>query len=88
MLDDERVQVLAGEHIDGGSLLFSELRRSISGVSQKMLTSTLRARERDGFVIRTITPTVPVRVDYAMTNLGPEVMVPTNGLADWALRNR
>ncbi|MCY1076308.1 MULTISPECIES: winged helix-turn-helix transcriptional regulator [Archangium] len=80
--------ILVMRTLDGGSLRFSELRRSISGVSQKMLTATLRALERDGFVTRTVTPTVPARVDYTMTDLGREVMVPINALATWALRNQ
>ncbi|MET9604561.1 helix-turn-helix domain-containing protein [Streptomyces sp. NPDC006512] len=53
-----------------GSLRYSDLGRKIPGVSQKMLTQTLRSLERDGLVTRTVTPTVPVRVDYSLTELG------------------
>lgn len=72
----------------GGSQRFSELRRSISAVSQKMLTSTLRNLERDGFVTRTVTPTIPPRVDYELTELGRDVMTPVSAIAQWALTRR
>ena len=71
-----------------GSLRFTELRRGIGSVSQKMLTSTLRALERDGYVRRTVTPTIPPRVDYELTPMGREVLTPINALAAWALANR
>ena len=58
----------------GHTLRFSELRREIPGVSQKVLTLTLRALERDGFVSRTSFNTIPPRVDYALTELGNEVL--------------
>ncbi|ADO73533.1 Transcriptional regulatory protein [Stigmatella aurantiaca DW4/3-1] len=67
---------------------FSELRRCISGVSQKMLTATLRKLERNGFITRKVTPTVPARVDYALSALGRDVMVPIDALASWALANQ
>lgn len=66
---------------------FNELRREIGGVSQKMLSSTLRALERDGFVSRTVHPTVPPRVDYALTDLGRELLVPVAALGEWAMAN-
>ena len=71
-----------------GSLRFSELQRSIENVSKKMLTATLRNLERDGFISRTVTPTVPVRVDYELTALGHEVLVPLEALANWAIDRR
>ncbi|MEU3775341.1 helix-turn-helix domain-containing protein [Streptomyces sp. NPDC032472] len=55
---------------EGGSMRYSDLGRKIPGVSQKMLTQTLRSLERDGLVTRTVTATVPVRVDYRLTELG------------------
>src|SRR5262245_56754394 len=55
---------------DDEAVRFSELRRRIEGVSQKMLTQTLRALERDGLVSRTVYPTVPVTVEYRLTALG------------------
>ena len=70
-----------------GSWRYSELEREIGTVSKKMLTSTLRNLERDGFVTRTVTPTIPPRVDYALTALGREVMEPLDVLARWALDN-
>lgn len=63
---------------------FSELSRRISGVSQKMLTQTLRALERDGMVIRTVTPTVPVTVTYELTDLGCSLQVVMRGIKAWA----
>ena len=66
---------------------FNELRREIGGVSQKMLSSTLRSLERDGFVSRTVQPTVPPRVDYALTDLGRELLGPVAALGEWAMEN-
>ena len=66
---------------------FSELRTVIGGISQKMLTTTLRNLERDGFVTRTAFATIPPRVDYELTDLGRELLVPVNALGDWARSN-
>src|SRR5450432_46660 len=63
---------------------FSELRRSIEGISQRMLTLTLRQLERDGLVSRTVHATVPPRVDYALTPLGESVLEPLTALMGWA----
>jgi DNA-binding HxlR family transcriptional regulator len=71
-----------------GSKRFSELMRGIETVSQKMLTSTLRGLERDGYVTRKVTPSIPPRVDYALTELGRDVLTPINTLATWALARR
>lgn len=62
----------------------SELARRIAGVSQKMLTQTLRTLERDGLVTRTVTPTVPVRVDYEITPLGGTLMPVMLAIKQWA----
>ena len=62
----------------------SELARRIAGVSQKMLTQTLRTLERDGLVTRTVTPSVPVRVDYELTALGRTLLPVMLGIKDWA----
>ena len=62
----------------------SELARRIAGVSQKMLTQTLRMLERDGLVTRTVTPSVPVRVDYELTSLGRTLLPVMVGIKDWA----
>ncbi|MEV4254759.1 helix-turn-helix domain-containing protein [Spirillospora sp. NPDC049652] len=61
-----------------------ELARRIPGVSQKMLTQTLRTLERDGLVTRTVTPSVPVRVDYELTPLGHELFPVMLAIKDWA----
>ncbi|MCT2594011.1 helix-turn-helix transcriptional regulator [Streptomyces sp. N2-109] len=63
---------------------YSELARLLVGVSQKMLTQTLRALERDGLLIRTVTPTVPVTVTYELTDLGLSLHHLTRGLRQWA----
>jgi DNA-binding HxlR family transcriptional regulator len=63
---------------------YSELSRLLAGVSQKMLTQTLRALERDGLVSRTVTPTVPVTVTYALTGLGLSLHQTMRGLKIWA----
>ena len=68
----------------GGRLRFSELAARIDGVSQKMLTQTLRSLERDGLLTRTVTPSVPVRVDYELTPLGVSLMDPISHLKAWA----
>ncbi|MEU1714157.1 winged helix-turn-helix transcriptional regulator [Nocardiopsis dassonvillei] len=70
-----------------GSLRYSELSRLIAGVSQKMLTQTLRSLERDGLITRTVTPTVPVTVDYALTDLGLSLHQTTRQLRTWAQGN-
>ncbi|MFK0103002.1 winged helix-turn-helix transcriptional regulator [Streptomyces sp. NPDC091040] len=68
-------------------LRFSELSRRISGVSQKMLTQTLRALERDGMVTRTVTPTVPVTVSYELTDLGHSLQQVMRDIKKWAETN-
>jgi DNA-binding HxlR family transcriptional regulator len=69
--------------LSGGARRHGELRRAIGGVSQKMLTQTLRALERDRLVRRTIYPVVPPRVDYALTPLGETLMQPLSALYRW-----
>ena len=66
---------------------FNELRRELGSISQKMLSSTLRSLERDGFVSRTVKPTVPPRVDYALTDLGRDLLCPVGALGEWAMAN-
>lgn len=70
-----------------GPLRFSELKRKIDGVSQKMLTSTLRDLEKDGFVSRKVTPSIPPRVDYELTEMGVELREPIYVLSRWANAN-
>lgn len=78
------VMVLLSE----GSKRFSELDREVGTVSQKMLASTLRGLERDGYVTRRLTAGVPPRVDYELTDLGREVLPTLFELAEWALSRR
>ena len=68
----------------GGRMRYSELSARIEGVSQKMLTQTLRNLERDGLLTRTVTPSVPVRVDYQLTPLGVTLLEPICHLKQWA----
>lgn len=71
-----------------GPKRFSELRRTIEGISQRMLTLTLRGLERDGLITRTVEPTIPPKVEYDLTALGQTLLVPVMALAQWALDNR
>jgi DNA-binding HxlR family transcriptional regulator len=79
--------VLVVTSLGGGSKRFNELRREIPSVSQRMLTLTLRNLERDGLVSRTVTPTIPPRVDYELTPMGHSLLEPVTALADWALNH-
>jgi DNA-binding HxlR family transcriptional regulator len=79
--------VLVVQTLGDGPRRFNELRREIPSVSQRMLTLTLRNLERDGLVSRTVTPSIPPRVDYALTGLGQSLLPPITGLAQWALDN-
>lgn len=72
----------------GGPKRFSELRRTIPGISQRMLTLTLRGLERDGLVRRTVYPSIPPRVDYELTRLGRTLIRPVQALATWAIEHR
>ena len=74
--------------LGNGKKRFSELRRSIEGISQRMLTLTLRGLERDGLITRTVYPTIPPRVDYDLTRLGRSLLTPITALGDWASQNR
>ncbi|MBB4638713.1 winged helix-turn-helix transcriptional regulator [Longimicrobium terrae] len=71
-----------------GTLRFSELLRRIHGLSQRMLTVTLRGLERDGLVVRTMYPEVPPRVEYALTPLGSTLRGVVGPLLDWSLAHR
>jgi DNA-binding HxlR family transcriptional regulator len=70
--------------LSGGPKRFNELKRMINGISQRMLTLTLRGLERDGLVTRTIFPTIPPRVDYELTDLGRGLSQPVEALGKWA----
>lgn len=69
--------------LEDGSLRYGEIRRRIEGISQKMLTQTLRQLERDGLVRREVTPTVPLTVDYSLTALGETLLLPMRELKQW-----
>jgi DNA-binding HxlR family transcriptional regulator len=79
--------VLVVTTLGEGPRRFNELRREIPSVSQRMLTLTLRNLERDGLVSRTVTPSIPPRVDYALTEVGRSLLMPVNALAQWAIDN-
>jgi len=66
---------------------FNELKRGIDGISQRMLTLTLRNMERDGLVTRTVTPSIPPRVDYELTDIGRSLAGPVKTLGEWAFKN-
>ena len=83
--DKWTVQVV--QQLGEGPRRFSEIRRTLGSISQKMLTATLRALERDGFVTRTVYPSVPPKVEYALTDLGFDLLRPVTALGEWALRN-
>ncbi|MCA1376309.1 MULTISPECIES: helix-turn-helix domain-containing protein [Bradyrhizobium] len=70
--------------LSDGPKRFNELKRMINGISQRMLTLTLRGLERDGLVTRTIFPTIPPRVDYELTDLGRGLSRPVEALGKWA----
>ena len=70
-----------------GPRRFSELKREIDGISQRMLTLSLRGLERDGLLTRTVTPTIPPRVDYELTELGISLRTPVKALGDWAIEH-
>lgn len=80
--------VLVVSTLGAGPMRFNALRHAVGGISQKMLTTTLRSLERDGFVTRTVFPTIPPRVDYELTDLGRELLGPVTALGDWARANK
>jgi DNA-binding HxlR family transcriptional regulator len=84
----DKWSVLVVTRLGAGAMRFNELRRAIGGISQRMLTLTLRGLERDGLVTRTVFPTIPPRVDYALTPLGRDLLQPVSALGEWATRNQ
>jgi len=71
-----------------GPKRFNEIKRMIGGISQRMLTLTLRGLERDGLVTRTVFPTIPPRVDYELTELGRGLWQPVEELGRWAMEHQ
>jgi DNA-binding HxlR family transcriptional regulator len=80
--------VLVVSVLAGGSKRFGEIRRALGSISQRMLTLTLRGLERDGLVTRTVTPSIPPRVDYELTALGRSLIEPVGTLTTWVRQNR
>ncbi|AUY48048.1 helix-turn-helix domain-containing protein [Streptomyces sp. CB01881] len=85
-IGDKWVSLVVNALADG-PLRYSDLRRRLAGVSEKMLTQTLRALERDGLLTRTVTPSVPARVDYALTPLGTGLLPLMQSIKAWAEQN-
>lgn len=84
----DKWSVLIIARLGEGGKRFNEIKRVVGGISQRMLTLTLRNLERDGLVSRTVTATVPPRVDYALTELGRDLLGPVNALSEWAIRHQ
>jgi DNA-binding HxlR family transcriptional regulator len=84
----DKWSILVVTLLTDGPRRFSDLRRTIEGISQRMLTLTLKGLERDGLVTRTVFPTIPPRVDYELTRLGKTLLEPVCALASWAEKNR
>jgi DNA-binding HxlR family transcriptional regulator len=82
---DKWTTLIIGMLVDaGGPVRFTELRRAIGGISQKMLTQTLRDLERDGLIVREMYPVIPPRVEYSLTALGRTLDEPLRALSRWA----
>lgn len=79
--------ILIVMQLETGPKRFSALRRTVTGISQKMLALTLRGLERDGFVSRTVHHTKPPSVEYSLTDLGSEMVVPVRALGAWVIDN-
>ena len=84
----DKWSVLAVVLLGDGAKRFSELRHTIDGISQRMLTLTLRGLERDGLVVRTVHPTTPPQVEYELSAQGRTLLKPLMELAEWAQRHR
>lgn len=84
----DRWTMLVIGHLSKGPLRFNDLRRAAKGITQRMLTLTLRALERDGLVTRTQYPTVPSAVDYALNERGHSLLIPLFALGEWARAHR
>lgn len=80
--------VLVILRLGDGPTRFNALKRAVGAISQRMLTVTLRSLERDGLVTRTVIPTNPPQVEYALTDLGHSLSGPIGALADWAVTHR
>ena len=74
--------------LSNGPRRFNEIKRMVGGISQRMLTLTLRGLERDGLLTRTVFPTIPPRVDYELTDLGRGLAQPVKALGQWAFEHQ
>jgi DNA-binding HxlR family transcriptional regulator len=84
----DKWSVLIVAILGDGPKRFNEIKRLVGGISQRMLTLTLRGLERDGLVTRTVFPTVPPRVDYELTELGHSLWKPVEALGGWARQHQ
>jgi DNA-binding HxlR family transcriptional regulator len=84
----DKWSILVIAMLDRGTRRFTELRREIEGISQRMLALTLRQLERDGLVQRTVYPVVPPKVEYQLTDLGSTLLESVRGLVSWAMDHR
>jgi DNA-binding HxlR family transcriptional regulator len=84
----DKWSVLVVTKLGSGTKRFNELRREIGGISQRMLTLTLRGLERDGLVTRTVVAGSPPGVEYDLTVLGRDLLQPVSALGAWAIRNQ
>lgn len=87
-IGDKWTVLVVGALALGGTLRYNELLRRVTGVSQRMLTLTLKGLEQDGLVKRTVYPTIPPRVDYELTTLGLKLTVPLHALYEWTVEHR
>jgi DNA-binding HxlR family transcriptional regulator len=84
----DKWSILVIAMLDQGTRRFTELRREVEGISQRMLALTLRQLERDGLVQRTVYPVVPPKVEYQLTDLGSTLLESVRGLVSWATEHR
>ncbi|NEW42445.1 helix-turn-helix transcriptional regulator [Nocardia cyriacigeorgica] len=84
----DKWSVLVIAELTGDPRRFLQLHRSVPGISQRMLTVTLRRLERDGLIARTVYPTVPIQVEYALTPMGRSLLSALEVIAEWSARHR
>ncbi len=84
----DKWSVLIVMELASGARRFNEIKRDVAGISQRMLTLTLRGLERDGLVSRKVYDTVPPKVEYSLTDLGRSLQAPVMALGAWAISNR
>jgi len=88
LIRDKWTVLVLGVLVHADTLRYNELQRRVGGISQRMLTLTLKSLEQNGLVRRTLFPTVPPRVDYTITPMGRTLSKPLRALLDWTLENR